>query len=348
MNITHRSYNATVAKVRAMYGKRVSASDYSELVNKQSVSEIADYLKKNTHYSEILSSVDVNTVHRGFLESLLRRFNFEMYLKITGFERISKQEFYNFKIVNAEIDVILSCIRHINANSEDRIINDIPIYINGMTHFDLIEIAKVHSFEEMLALLKKTPYADVLKDEHTDSNGKVDYSSCEVKLRTMYFNRLENYVSRLAPQEADMVNSMILIDIDLINVINAYRMTAFFGEDEKTIKEMMFPFCGRLSEKKQTEVYSAPDAEEFIKRFSKTYYGRQISDSGYDMNNLEDNANRLRFKYAKLALKTSSKASASVYAFTYLMGVELKNLICIIEGVRYGIPAKEIEKLIII
>jgi V/A-type H+-transporting ATPase subunit C len=347
MKMKFTNHNATVAKIRAMYGKRVTPQDYSELASRQSVAEIADYLKKNTHYSELLSSVDVNTVHRGFLESLLKRYNFETYLKITGFERINRQEFYNYRIINAEVDVILSSIRHINAKSDDQI-TDIPIYINGMTCFDLIEIAKVRTFDELLTFLRRTPYYDVLKQEKADENGKVDYSQCEYKLRSFYFNRLEKTIAKFSKTEADKLNSMILTDIDLVNVINAYRMKSYFDEDEKQISSMMLPFSGRLSEDKQREIYSAADEAEFLKRFAKTYYGRQISDFAPDANNLEANANRLRFKYAKLALKSSSTASVSVYAFMYLMGVELRNLISIIEGVRYGVPAKEIEDLIIV
>lgn len=341
-----RSYNATVAKIRAMYGKRITPQDYTELVSRRSVADIAEYLKKNTHYSEILAPIDTNTVHRGMLENLLRRFNFEMYKKITGFEHISKQEFYNYRLIHAEIDVILSTIRHINAKSEKQIA-DIPIYINGMTCFDLIEIAKVRSFNELLEFLRKTSYYDILKNEEVDADGKVDYTKCEVKLRTYYLERLEKNISKRGKKEAEKLNSMILTDVDLINIINSYRMTAFFGENETEISKDMLGFYGRLSAAKQQEIYSAPDKEEFIKRFSKTYYGRQIAESGGDMNDLERNANLLRFRYAKLALKSSSTAPVSVYSFMYLMNVELQNLISIIEGVRYGLPAKEIGSLLI-
>ena len=41
-----RSYNATVAKIRAMYGKRITPQDYTELVSRRSVADIAEYLKK--------------------------------------------------------------------------------------------------------------------------------------------------------------------------------------------------------------------------------------------------------------------------------------------------------------
>ncbi|MGN1303405.1 MAG: V0D/AC39 family V-type ATPase subunit [Oscillospiraceae bacterium] len=343
-------YYATVAKIRAMYGKRVTAEDYSELVTKQSVAEIADYLKKNTHYSTILASVDVNTIHRGFLESLLQRYNFELYGRITGFERIGRQEFYNFKIISAEIDIILSCMRFINAESEGQI-KSIPIYLNGVTSFDLIEIAKVRSYAELLEFLKKTHYYELLKDVPTDENGRIDCGKCEYILRSDYYERLVDASKHYHKAEADKLDLMIHTDIDLINIINAYRMKEFFGSDENEIFDKTFSFEGRMSNARLAELYSSENGDEFIKRFSKTYYGRVIAENGLDSKDADDlelAANKLRFKYAKAALRDSQAASVSVYAFMYLMGVELHNLISIIEGVRYGVPSKQIESLIIV
>lgn len=347
---TKGKYYATVAKIRAMYGNRVTAEDYAELVTKQSVADIADYLKKNTHYRNILASVDVNTIHRGFLESLLQRYNFEMYGRITGFERIGRQEFYNFKMISAEIDIILSCIRFINADSDGHI-ESIPIYLNGMTSFDLIEIAKVRSFAELLEFLKKTNYYELLKDVPVDENGHIDCGKCEYILRSYYYEGLAEASKHYRKAEADKLDLMIMTDIDLINIINAYRMKEFFGSDEKEIFDKTFSFEGRMSNAKLAELYSSDSGEEFIKRFSKTYYGRVIAENGLDSKDIDDlelAANRLRYKYAKAALRDSQAASVSVFAFMFLMGVEVHNLISIIEGVRYGVPSKQIEALIIV
>ncbi len=345
------NHNATIAKIRAMYGKRITPNDYNELINKQTVAEIAEYLKKNTHYSEILSSIETATVHRGMLEDLIKRNIFEFYIRIIKFENIGRKEFFNFKIISAEIEVILSCLSHINAKSENQI-TDIPIYLNKYTCFDLIEIAKVRSFEELLKLLERTPYHAVLKGELLPSNDgekkKFDYNSCEIKLRSYYINRIEKIVMEWDDKTKESLNSMILTDVDLINVINSYRLTAFFEAETEVIEKNMLPFYGRLSAAKQKEIYSAKTEEEFINRFAKTNYGRQIAEFGNDPKELEKNANLLRVKYAKLAMKSSSKAPTSVYSFMYLMEIEKNNLISIIEGVRYGIQPKDIEKLIII
>ena len=103
------TYNATVAKIMAIYGKRLKQEDYQSLLNQQSVAEVAEYLKKNTYFSELLAPIDTNTIHRGMLENLLRRSIFEKYVKIISFEQIGRQEFYNYRILRAEVDEILEC-----------------------------------------------------------------------------------------------------------------------------------------------------------------------------------------------------------------------------------------------
>lgn len=340
-----RNYNATVAKIMAIYGKRIKPQDYTEMMNKQNVSEVADYLKRNTHYNELLSSIDTNTIHRGMLENLLRRSVFETYMRITGFEHISRQEFYNYKILQTEIDEILRCIRFINAKSQ-KLITDVPIYINHLTSFDLLELAKITDFKELLAFLKKTPYYDVLKTVHLNSEGLVDVTKCETLLRSYYIKRLKD---SLHFKKSDVEQFVMFLDsdIDFINIINAYRLTAFFDATEEEIEKDMLPFYGKLSEAKQKEIYSAPNSEEFIKRFSKTYYGKQMIENGYDINSLEQSAQRMRYKYAKLMLKRSSSAPVSVYSFIFLLEIEVQNLISIIEGIRYGIEVSKIASLII-
>lgn len=340
-----RNYNATIAKIMAIYGKRVTPNDYSEMINKKTVADIAEYLKKNTYYSNLLSSVDTHTVHRGMLESLLRKSVFEQYIKITGFENISKQEFFNYKVIQTEIDEILRCIRHINAKS-DKLITDIPIYMNELTSFDLIQLAKVKSFEELLDFLRKTPYYDVLRQINIDKHGRVDVTRCETVLRTYYITRLKKSLD-FNPNDVRQFTEMLESDIDLINIINAYRLKAFFDETEDVIEKDMLPFYGHLSLQKRLYIYSAPTSEEFINRFAKSYYGKQMLQYNYSINDLEQSVQRLRYHNVKRMLKRSVSAPLSVYAFTFLLEIEVQNLISIIEGIRYGIEPNRIASLII-
>ncbi len=340
-----RNYNATVAKIMAIYGKRLMPQDYAELMNRQSVADAADYLKKNTHYGGLLSEVDTNTVHRGMLENLLHRSVFDTYMRITGFEHISKQEFYNYKIIQTEIDEILRAVRYFNAGS-DKFIKSVPMYVNHLTTIDLLALAKVGSFEDLLEFLKKTPYYDVLKNIEPNGDGKIDVTECETLFRTYFINMLKKSMHFKSVDEKRL-NDFLETDIDLINVINSYRLKAYFGEPEEVIEKKLLPFHGRLNAETQHALYSAKSSEEFIKRFSNTFYGRQMIKNGYDINELEQSAMKLRYKYAKSMLRSSASAPLSVYAFIFLLEMEVRNIINIIEGIRYGVDAAKIAPLII-
>lgn len=339
------NHNATIAKIMAIYGKRLTSDDYLELINKRNVSEVAEYLKKNTYYNTLLNSVDTHTIHRGMLESLLKRSVYEKYLKITSFENISKEEFYNYKIIQTEIDEILHCIRHINANS-DKLIENIPIYMNNHTSFDMIKLAKITNFSELLKFLSSTPYSGILSETQTDEFGKADVTKCEILLRTYYIKRLKSSLNFKKNVNAQFIKHL-QTDIDLINIINAYRLTTFFQETIDVIEKNMLPFYGRLSAAKQHNIYCAPDSVEFINRFSKTYYGKQMLEYNYDINTLELSTQRLRHKYAKLMLKRSVSTPLSVYAYTFLLEIEVQNIISIIEGIRYNVDVNRIKSLII-
>lgn len=340
------NYNATVAKIKTIYGRRITRNDYEALLNMSSISDVAQYLKNNTHYSSILSNVDINTVYRGMLENLLRKDMFQTYLKITKFEGLAKQEFYNYMFLRSEITEILRCIRSINAKYF-RHIDTVEIFYNPYTPVDFIELVKVKTFPELLELLKRTPYYNVLSDITPNEKGKVDFSRCEVKMRTYYLNRLLESV-KFHKEDTEMLKFLITSDIDLINVINSYRLTAFFGANEKDIEEDILPFSGRLSRNKLIDIYSADTPSEFLSRFSKTYYGRTMIEQGLDVNNLEFSIQKLRYLFTKRALSKSDSAPLSVYSFMSLRSVEVHNLITIIEAIKYELPAAEIESLIII
>ena len=123
------SKNATVAKARAVYGKRLKESDYAELMSKKKVSEAAEYLKRNTHYSEALANVDTSAVHRGFLESLLNKAYYDQYEKLCKFQHLNDEPFYNFLLVRFEIRELLKAILYLNNERDDVYMESMHAYL---------------------------------------------------------------------------------------------------------------------------------------------------------------------------------------------------------------------------
>ena len=184
------SKNATVAKIRAVYGKRLKENDYYELSAKKKVSEAAEYLKRNTHFSAVLSNIDTSVIHRGFLESLLNKAYYDQYERLCRFQHLNEEPFYNFLLVRFEIRELLKAILYLNNDSSDVYIESMHAYLLKKASFDLIELAKASDFRQLLNVIRHTPYYNIIKNIETDKNGIIPYTKCEVMLRTYYMKWL--------------------------------------------------------------------------------------------------------------------------------------------------------------
>lgn len=345
------SKNATVAKVRAVYGKRLKENDYYELSSKKKVSEAAEYLKRNTHYSEALSNIDTSVIHRGFLESLLNKAYYDQYERLCRFQHLSEEPFYNFLLKRFEIRELLKAILYLNNDSKDVYIESMHAYLLKKASFDLIELAKASDFKQLLSVIRHTPYYNIIKNIETDKNGTIPYTKCEVMLRTYYLKWLiETAKSEFGGKSLTALLDQINVQTDIINIINAYRMKKYFNADAQFLKENMLPFYGRLGREKQYELFDSVSPEEFLRTLSKTSYGRHMENLAENMESeqFERELVKLKCSMARRALMFSENAAVSLYSLMYLSEVELNNIINIVESIRYNKSKSYMESIIVI
>lgn len=343
--------NATVAKSRAIYGKRLKENDYFELASQKKVTEAAEYLKKNTHFSEALSAIDTSVIHRGFLESILHKSYYDTYEELCSFQRLNDQPFFNFLLVRSEIRELLKALLYLNNESDDVYIESMHAYLIEKSSFDLMALAKASDLQSLLKVIRHTPYFDILKNIHTDSRGHIPYTECEVRLRTYYLRWLiENAKNCVHGKSKKALLDQINVQTDVINLINAYRMKKYFYADAETLKKNMLPFYGRLSKEKQFVLFEAKTPEEYLKLLSGTSYGRKMEMLTENMpsEQFERELVRIRCSLAKRSLMFSEDAAVSLYSLMYLSEVELNNIINIIEGIRYNKSVSYMENLIVL
>ena len=345
------SYNATVAKARAFYGKRLKEDDYRELLKKTTISEIAEYLKRDTHFSECLSSVDTNTVHRGYLEDILNREAFNEYVRLCNFQKLNKISFFNYRYINNEISVIVRCIIYINAGTSEKFLDTVSPYLAKHASFDMMKLAEVRSYDELLEVLEKTPYYEIIKDQKPDDNGNYDCTEIDTLLRTYYVDWVRNSIKRdfSGGVEKDMLEITGML-YDLSNIYNAFRYKAFSCADEKEISQILFPVASRISKTRFSELMNSESADEYINILKKTGYGRRMYENNPEISksSLSHDIQILRNKLAKNYLRKTTNAAVSIYTILFLLTTEVKNINTIIEGVRYGVSAQEIEELLVI
>ena len=90
----------------------------------------------------------------------------------------------------------------------------------------------------------------------------------------------------------------------------------------------------------------APDSSAAMQALMQTAYGKYFGKSG-NKDYIEGNAQQIEYDYNKKLLAFTLDAPVAVVAYLQLKELEIKNVVSIIEGVRYGLSPAEISKVIV-
>lgn len=335
--------NATVAKIRALHGRMLTRENYREMLTKRSVPEIAEYLSSTPRYKNTLKDIDPMTVHRGFLERLLKKDNFDTYQRLCQFQQLDKVPFFDFLTERVVVNSLLILINSLNTGVDSSYLSDLPGYIIKHTKLDLLELSRASDFSELLKLLRGTPYYKPLVRVPLAEDGTVDYTECERCLRTQYYSNIIREAEKAFPgsQSEDVVR-MVKADIDFLNMINAYRMKAFYGFTAEQIKAHQIKISG--IGKKLDSYYALETPEQMLGWLSRNEMQSDITDGSL----IEVKMQRDKFHKLQHRIYRSFNAPVVLYAFTQLCDFETSNIVHIIEGIRYGVDPSYIENNLLV
>lgn len=274
-----------VAKARSMHGEALSEEMYQELLHKKSVAEIAGYLKHETSYAPALKDVRENNIHRGQLESILRQEIFKKTMKLYRYADAAMKPYYRLHMQQIEIDLILSRIRVLISQEYEAAIAEFPIFLKPYTSFDLLRLGNVHSYDELLDVLKHTMYYAILlpyrvkKGEEND----IDYTKIETQLQVQHYTHTFQVIDKtLKGKSRKAVKQYFATQIELSNIEKIYRYKKYFNAREDVIRESLVPVHEHLSAAFVEELIAQPNARAFIKLLQSSTYRLGIEDMEKD------------------------------------------------------------------
>lgn len=338
--------NALAAKVRAMYGRRLTPANFRELLRKQSVGEVAAYLKQGPGYAALLKDINESLVHRGELESILRRQVFEEYSRLVLYADLEERPFCEYVVIGMEIDEILTCIRLINAGRAGEYFFSLPAFFTKHASFDLYALAKVKSFTDLVDMLAGTPYRGIVEKFQLGADGKADTVTIEFAFRRYYYEKIFALIQKTCKDESlREIRQAFQMEADLANLLMVYRQKKYFGATGDYIKALLLPYHFRVSTEELDHMLQESDTESVRNDIFATYYGRQFKSYHFDY--LEKYCDQIEYDYYRKLLMFSMATPAVITSYMHLKNAELANLVNIIEGIRYSVAPSEIEKLLI-
>ncbi|MBE6823782.1 MAG: hypothetical protein E7513_00385 [Ruminococcaceae bacterium] len=339
------SSSAVITKARSKYGKRLSEKDYKALLKCKDVATVVSYLKTHTRYSDILNKINENEVHRGQLETLLKQKTFYDFDSLCRYEMSEGSPFSEFIIRRYEIEQLMHFLLLLSCSKVEEYIFTLPSYFNKHTEIDLYKLSTCKDFDSFIEALGDSVYKDILKEYRPSRNGVIDLASAENALNIYSYKELYTAISKRKSKK-EKENLLKLCDYvnDFCNISRVLRLKKYYCLDSDAIMAHLMPF-GTIKKAILQEMCSAQDVDDVFDVMTKTRVGKRIKQMSIE------NEERLsivsRFNMCRRMLYYSTDPAVVLLSYMYVSEAELKNIITIIEGVRYNSSRERIESLLI-
>lgn len=339
------SGQAISAKARAMYGRCLTHQDFQNLLGCHSVGEAASYLKTHTHYAAVLADINEATVHRGYLEAVLRRKLFSDYESLMHYDRSMNRRLSDYYIRKSEIEQILHCLHLMRSGRQQDFLFAVPAFLAKNTRLDLKRMAAAHDFEELVEAMEKTPYANLLRPFLPGRIEELSMTAVENALISYQFSTLFRNIEGLSSRQQQEMRRLFGIQADTINVTRIRRMKRYFHMPPDEIRQNLLPVTGDVSPALMQRMVEAESDEQVMELYFSTA-GRWVDEA--QRRHLDDLPMRLPYFVARRYMHFSSYPLVVFASYIIMTEIELDDLINIIEGIRYNLPPADIETMLVL
>lgn len=341
MAVSIFKYSSVNTKARALFGKLLTKGDYEELLGRRTVQDAAAYLKKNTAYSYLLSSINTNLVHRGELEKLFKTSLYEDFMKLLRFLRGGPAEFLKAAFLRYEIEDLKMLLRVVYTGRDSEAIRDSLVFLKEYSDLDFEKLTGSNNIHHIIGNLKGSEYYKVLSP-FLDSTKQQNLFDMEMSLDLHFFMTILKLKDKLlSGADRESITQTFGIEIDILNILMIYRCKKLFNFPKELTVKYVIPYWYRLSREQLIHLSESRDVEEFKRHVSKTKYSHIFKAD--DEHLWETNSMNYMYRVYKSHLRSDCFNIGLSMAYLHLKEMDIRNIITLIEGVRYNLSREEIK-----
>lgn len=329
------TYYAVSAKVRALYGRRMSGEDYRQLMAKKTVPEAAAFLQAHPGYRDRLAGLSTGTIHREALENALRGAYVDEYRRIFSFMRMDDKELLRFPLYRAEQSAILTAMRHLTSTN---MLEPVPTWdalLRKQSELDLPALQTATTFREIVHAAENTIYGSALQRILVGENTSPTPAFVDNMMQAAYYARLYKTMSKNYAGETKRIIRQALDDeTDLLNLVQFLRLKKHFPPEDIQLYSFPLPCSAKLKKEYIQQLIATPDYDAAFQLVLDGPYGklfRSIAPSG-----VEAYLYTLQYHFSRRQLRSAEPTIYTPIAYLTLKEIELRNIISIIECIRYG------------
>ena len=328
MSISAIKYPSINAKLKGMYAKRLKDDDLQDLAKQNNLKSAVAILKNKSSSLNVLSE----DADREQIEKVLNGEIIYDIEKIVKYLDKNDTQIFNLLISKYEIRCIKKAIKLLYSKNEYD--ENIKIWTNTI-FTDLKGLESIKSIDEFFKIINNTKYKKILK-KYFENNSIFEI---ENELDKMYLKSIYNSAGN-----NKNLKKMIGAKIDFTNILWIYRMKKYYNFSEDKIEKSIIDINYALKKNQILLLVKAKNIEELNEILKKTVYSNIATDDIYELEcNMKKYLHGLYIKNFKSNLLSIN----CIYSYLNLVELENKDIISIIEAVRYGIDKEKLLKKLI-
>lgn len=332
MSISAIKYPSINAKLKGMYAKRLKNDDLQDLAKQNNLKSAVAILKNKSLSLNVLSE----DADREQIEKVLNGEIIYDIEKIVKYLDKNDTQIFNLLISKYEIRCIKRAIKLLYSKNEYD--ENIKIWTNTI-FTDLKGLESIKSIDEFLKIINNTKYKKILKKYFVNKDTEYSIFEIENELDKMYLKSIYNSAGN-----NKNLKKMIGAKIDFTNILWIYRMKKYYNFSEDKIEKSIIDINYALKKNQILSLVKAKNIEELNEILKKTVYSNIATDDIYELEcNMKKYLHGLYIKNFKSNLLSIN----CIYSYLNLVELENKDIISIIEAVRYGIDKEKLLKKLI-
>lgn len=339
-------YSAINTKISTLCGKLLGEEDYKKIISLKSPSEIAAYLKNNTAYGEFFMDKDPTKMHRTEIEQILKQGLINYMDKIIHYFSGEYRNFIKCFYTKYEIIDLKRVARLIQIDKDFDDLKDNLIFAGKYKYIDMDKVVKSNSISELISALKDTIYYPFLKNLENENTYESLYRF-EMSIDKAYFHILDDSTKYLLKEDKDAFYNLVGSSIDMLNLRWVYRGKKYYRITPEELFNYTVNKGNRFNYRKIKEFCYCSSINEFLDKVKETQYGFMFKGCPEDDTFIERRMNRYLYFKMKRAKRKYSLDLSVLLAYLELIEFEIRDIISMIENVRYEMDYEETRKYLI-
>lgn len=338
-------FAAVNTKIKAIEGDFLSVGDYKNLLQQKSVTDAARYLKNETVYDEVLHNIDIGQVHRSHLESIIKQ---KMILNIDSIIHYftgNYKRFINTLYAKYEIEELKAVARAVYNGMDTNAFRN-SVFVGKYSKVDEERVYNAKYIRDIVKAFEGTAFYKYL-EPLLDNNLKENLFRFEMVLDASYYEILQKEWEKLDKQDIQVLEKAQGIMADLLNLQWIYRGIKFYKLSPEELLNYSIHLGYRLSKDFVKQLCYSKSLEEFYKKAAETRYSFLFKNDGTTDIFMERRLERHMFFELRAVEKSNPMTIITTFAYIFFVEIEVRDIISVIEMIRYGIPESEAQKYLI-